>query len=406
VNVLLLALYFPPDWNGVSIRAYNCAKALTLEGCKVTVISAFPNYPNGHHSLKYKRRLIYSEELDGIQIIRTWVPNFPHFPLSRRIALYLTFTISSLLGFSVINRPDVIFSMNPSLFAFFPSFVYSIFLKKRIIRNVDDLWPEVFYDMGIVKSAFFKKVLDRLTAFTYSVPKMIVPLSSGYVKTLTDKYQIPVEKIKVIQHGVDVQRFKMKPSVENAPNNKFKLAVYSGNISEAYDLELIVDTAALLTKEPIHFVLRGTGHNSRKIEAMIGERGLPNIQIKTDILSTQDLISFLSNADIFLLPMNLTPSAGTADKGLPTKTLEYQAMGRPIVCVSNGEAARYIIETKSGLVSHKRDPNELANLIKRLVADDSLASELGKNGYYNIINNLTLEKIGKQFMEVIYQSLQ
>ena len=80
MNVLLLALYFPPDWNGVSVRAYNCAKALVLAGYKVTVISAFPNYPDGHHSVRYRRRVIYSEEVEGIKIIRTWVPNVRHTP--------------------------------------------------------------------------------------------------------------------------------------------------------------------------------------------------------------------------------------------------------------------------------------------------------------------------------------
>jgi colanic acid biosynthesis glycosyl transferase WcaI len=406
MNVLLLALYFPPDWNGVSARAYNCARALLLEGCKVTVISAFPNYPDGHHSLKYKRRMTYSEEVDGINIIRTWVPNVPHSPLSRRIILYLSFMLSSLLGFRSVGKIDVIFSMNPSLFAFFPALMYSIFLRKKIIRNVDDLWPEVFYDMGIVRSAIFRKILDSMTRITYRIPKIIVPLSSGYVKTLTDKYQIPAEKIKVIEHGVDLQRFKQRAISKNYDSKFRKLVVYSGNISEAYDLELIVETARNLTEEPILFVIRGTGPNAEKIKSMINKYRLSNVEIRTNILSPNDLVSFLNNADIFLLPMNLTQFGANADKGLPTKTLEYQALGKPIICVSNGEAARYVSETKSGLVTSKRDPEELGNLILRLVNDENLAETLGKNGFDNIINNLTLEKIGKRFMEVINKTLQ
>ena len=35
-----------------------------------------------------------------------------------------------------------------------------------------------------------------------------------------------------------------------------------------------------------------------------------------------------------------------------------------------------------------------------------LAKTLGKNGLDNIVNNLTLEKIGKRFMEVINKSLK
>ena len=59
MNVLLIALYFPPDTNGVSARAYNCGKGLILQGGKVTVISAFPTYPSGSKSTKHKNKIIY-----------------------------------------------------------------------------------------------------------------------------------------------------------------------------------------------------------------------------------------------------------------------------------------------------------------------------------------------------------
>jgi glycosyltransferase involved in cell wall biosynthesis len=139
---------------------------------------------------------------------------------------------------------------------------------------------------------------------------------------------------------------------------------------------------------------------------MIGDYQLSNIEIKEDILSPSDLVAFLNDADIFLLPMNLSSFGASADKGLPTKTLEYQALGKPIICVSNGEAARYIRETRSGLVTSKRDPEEFSNLVLRLVRDESLAINLGKNGFENIVNNLTLEKIGRRFAEVINDTIR
>ena len=200
-------------------------------------------------------------------------------PLSKRIALYLAFMLTSLLASRSIGKVDVIFSMNPSFFAFFPALAYSIFLRKNIIRNVDDLWPEVFYDLGIVRSTLFRKILDRVTRITYRIPKVIVPLSSGYVETLTGKYQIPIEKIKVIEHGVDMQRFRINAVSKNNNSKMKKLIVYSGNISEAYDLELNVQTARILTKEPIFFVIRGTGPKVKKIKSLIYEYGLSNIEI-------------------------------------------------------------------------------------------------------------------------------
>jgi glycosyltransferase involved in cell wall biosynthesis len=82
--------------------------------------------------------------------------------------------------------------------------------------------------------------------------------------------------------------------------------------------------------------------------------------IGNSFLSQKQLVSVLNGADIFLLPMNL--DARVADQGLPTKLLEYQAIGKPIDCISNGEAARYINKTQSGLLTSRRQPEELALL--------------------------------------------
>ena len=108
----------------------------------------------------------------------------------------------------------------------------------------------------------------------------------------------------------------------------------------------------------------------------------------------------MNEADIFLLPMNLTGF----DAGLPTKVLEYQALGKPLVCVSSGEAADYILKTKSGLVSTTNEPEKLAQLIMQLVNDEHLAYTLGRNGF-NSVKNLTLESIGARFMDIIRRSL-
>jgi glycosyltransferase involved in cell wall biosynthesis len=126
--------------------------------------------------------------------------------------------------------------------------------------------------------------------------------------------------------------------------------------------------------------------------------GLKNVEIVTDHLTNEELVSFLSYADIFMLPMN---SYAIIDKGLPTKLLEYQAMGRPIVCISTGEAGRFIRESKSGLVSTTNDSQEIAQLIMTLANDEKLSNMLGKNGFNHIKDNLTLEKVGKRMLDIV-----
>jgi colanic acid biosynthesis glycosyl transferase WcaI len=420
MNILMISQYFPPDWNGSSMRAYNAALGLKLQGYNVTVIAAFPHYPDGHISNKYKMRILSLEEIDGIKLVRTWVPSFAHVPLIKRVLLHISFILSSILGLVYIRKVDVIFAMNPGFFAFFPALIYKVLFRKNIIRNVDDLWPEAFYDLGIVKSRFFKRILDFIASISYRIPVAIIPISQGYVQTLITKYRIPQEKITVIEHGVDTRKFcrpktnysSFSSTIDNNLNNNHNnekvtsttktrttTIMYSGNLNLGYDFETVIKSAKLLELQPVYFIIRGIGVLSDKVSQMVKEYDVKNVEVRTDLLSQEQLVSVLNSADIFLLPMNLDSSV--ADQGLPTKLLEYQALGKPIVCISNGETGRYIIKTQTGLVATTRQPEELAQLIMQLLNDKDLAKRLGNNGFNNINNNLTLEMIGKRLMDII-----
>ncbi|MGC1131845.1 MAG: glycosyltransferase family 4 protein, partial [Nitrososphaeraceae archaeon] len=320
----------------------------------------------------------------------------------QRILLHLSFMLSSLLALLYVRKVDIIFAMNPNLFAFFPALLYKILFHKNIIRNVDDLWPEVFYDLSIVKSKILKGVLDFAAKISYRIPVTIIPVSFGYVETLVKKYRIPHEKIVVIEHGVDTLLFQSPKLDSCITNHTRKTIMYSGALNRGYDFETVIRAAKLLELEPVRFIIRGTGEHSDKLIKMIKASRVTNVAIRTDLLPKMELVSFLNSADIFLLPMS--PS-GVIDQGLPTKILEYQALGKPIVCISTGEAGKYIIKTHSGLVATTRQPEELARLIMKLVNDMDLAKKLGSNGFNNIKSNLTLEMVGKRLMDVINRSM-
>jgi hypothetical protein len=42
-----MAQYSPPGLGGSATRAFNMAKSLLLNGCKVTVVAAVPHYSHG-----------------------------------------------------------------------------------------------------------------------------------------------------------------------------------------------------------------------------------------------------------------------------------------------------------------------------------------------------------------------
>jgi glycosyltransferase involved in cell wall biosynthesis len=360
----------------------------------VKVVAAFPHYPHGNVPAKYRGKPIVSEMFNGARVLRVWVPSLPHSSIVNRVVLHLCFVFSSLFALPFVGGVDVVWAANPNLFGFYSAVVYGFVKRVPIVRNVDDLWPEAFYDMGLVKSRVLKKLLDFMAKLSYTIPVAITPISSAYKRRIAEKYGVGEGKIYVIEVGVDVARL----SSSNVAKKDGFVVMYSGVLGVGYDFRCVLEGARLLSDHNgIRFVIRGVGECEREIRGLVTKLGVKNIVLDTDFVSKSRLVEILSSADVFLLPMS---ARGTVEEGLPAKIFEYQAFGKPVVCCSDGEPARYVRSTESGLVVKSGDAKALANAIWRLYNDENLAKELGANGREYVYQNLTCEKIGERMYSV------
>jgi glycosyltransferase involved in cell wall biosynthesis len=159
-----------------------------------------------------------------------------------------------------------------------------------------------------------------------------------------------------------------------------------------------LDAAQLLSEHhDIVFVIRGVGEKAAGLKDAISERGLANVVLGTHFLPNDELTALLDSADVFVLPM---ADMNFVEQGLPTKVFEYQSYGKPVLCVSGGEPARYIESTHSGLIVKHNDVNSfIANIIS-LYNDKKLTFELGVNGRQYVSKYLTVEKIGDRMCNV------
>jgi glycosyltransferase involved in cell wall biosynthesis/SAM-dependent methyltransferase len=394
MRVLVLAQYFAPDMGGGSTRATNVVKGLLSKGCEVTVVAAFPHYPHGRVPANYSHKAIVPERFETAKVYRVWIPSLPHSNVTNRVILHLCFVVSSLFALPFVGKTDVVWGANPNLFSFFSSFVYGVAKRVPIVRNVDDLWPEVFYELGYVKSRFARKVLDFVAWLSYVLPAAITPLSMGYKRSIVAKYGVSPEKVHVVEVGVD----SVKP-LSAYKNLKDQFTVmYSGVLGLGYDFDVVLKAARFLSKnEDVVFVIRGVGEMAPKLKKAT-ERGLRNVVLDTRFLPKNELAALLGSADVFVLPM---AGMSFVDLGLPTKVFEYQAYGKPIICVSGGEPARYVEATGSGLVVKPNDVGGFAEAVVKLYKDRKLAAELGWNGWRYVLENLTVELIGERIYEVL-----
>jgi glycosyltransferase involved in cell wall biosynthesis len=392
MKVLVLAQYFSPDMGGGSARATNVVRGLLGQGCSVTVVAAFPHYPHGNVPGQYKHKAIVLERFGRAKVLRVWVPALSHSSPSKRMILHFCFVVSSLFALPFVGKVDVVWGANPNLFSFIPSSILGVVTRAPVARNVDDLWPEVFYELGLVKSKIVRRLLDFLAWLSYVVPAAITPVSKGYKRIIVAKYGVDPDRVHVVEVGVD----RVEPlSDARKPEDKF-VVMYSGILGLGYDFDVILEAAkALHGSGRVVFVVRGVGELASKLRKDISESSLKNVVLDTRFLSADKLRSLLGSADVLMLPMARTRFV---DLGLPTKLFEYQACGKPIICMSAGEPARYVEATGSGLIVKPGDADGFAKAVARLCGDREFAAKLGCNGYRYVSENLTASKIGERMI--------
>jgi glycosyltransferase involved in cell wall biosynthesis len=231
------------------------------------------------------------------------------------------------------------------------------------------------------------------------VPVAITPISDGYKRRIVKKYGVGAEKVHVVEVGVD----SVESLVSDGKEKSQFVVMYSGVLGVGYDFETVLKAAGSLSKyEDIVFLIRGIGELAPKLEQLIGELNLGNVVLDTNFLPKAKLSALLRSADAFLLPMS---SASFVDEGLPTKVFEYQAYGKPIICISGGQPGRYVSETESGIVVKPGDCEALAETVLYLRENHNVAEKLGECGRRYVENNLSIEKIGLKMMMVFKKVL-
>lgn len=381
---------------GCATRAYNLAKGLLANGVNVTVIAGFPHYPTGNVPKEYRKKALVLEQLHNMKVIRTFVPPLASKGFTKRLLLFISFIISSIFPLPLIGRVDGVFASKPQILSIFPAVLYSMVNRCPIILNVDDLWPEALYDLGMLKSNIPRKVGEFIAKVAYSLAYAITPISQSYVEIIVNKYRIRRSKVAVIPGGVDLSLFPSNVSMINNIGG-FKV-LYIGGFSPAYNFEQALKAAKLLEGEKIRIILQGGGEMAPLIRKRIKELDLQNVELVERIVSREEVAKILMDADVLLLPLS---GLENIEKGISSKLYEYQAAGKPIICCSSGMSGRYISDTGSGLVVEPGDYAGLARSIIYLKDNSGNAVGFGEKGRKYVENNLSIEKIGLKMKEIL-----
>jgi glycosyltransferase involved in cell wall biosynthesis len=365
MRLLIVTQYFWPE----DFRINDLALGLRARGHEVTVLTGQPNYPHGRFFAGYGFFGRAEERYEGVRVLR--VPLLPRGAggAVRLFFNYLSFALSaSLLGpFRVRGSFDAILAYQPSpVTVGLPALVLKRLKRCPLLFWVQDLWPETLSAAGAIRSRPALALVGRFVRFLYRHCDLVLAQSRTFLPHLRSQ-GVPGERIRYYPNSAEAL-YRPLAAQPQSPEGRllppgFRV-LFAGNIGAAQDFETVVEAAARLKDEPdVHWVILGDGRMQPWLEREIRRRGLEASVHLLGRHPVESMPRFFALADVLLVTLRRDPVFALT---VPSKIQSYLACGRPVVAALDGEGARVIEESGSGLAAPAGDAGALAQAVRRL----------------------------------------
>jgi glycosyltransferase involved in cell wall biosynthesis len=295
-----------------------------------------------------------------------------------------------------VGPVDVVHACNP------PDLLYLVakVLKRqgaRFIFDQHDLCPELYlsrFDRG--QDLLYRGVC-ALERATYRAADVVISTNESYQQVARIRGGKRPEDVFVVRSAPVVERFHEVPVEPELKKGKPHLLAYLGVMGPQDGVDYALRALAKLRDEigrtDWHAVFVGSGDAFDDMVALSAKLGLANQVEFTGRIPDEDLVRYLSTADVCLSPDPLNP---LNDVSTMNKVMEYMAMSKPIVSfelrearVSAGDAAVY---------APANDESAFAKLVSQLLDDPEERVRMGKLGQARVAGALSWENSAKNLL--------
>lgn len=238
-------------------------------------------------------------------------------------------------------------------------------LKKRNnikwIADLRDPWTDIYYYHQFKHTAIAQKIDQNYERKVIEQADLIVSVSEDVKRIFAEKSRMPIaEKTIVVPNGYDEDDFKLK----DIPVENRKIITYTGTISEAYDVDKLLEALVRLNdKLKTELLIRFVGKIPQTVEQRFRDTGL-EIEL-VGYVDHNKSIEYLMRSDLLLLVL---PKVAN-NKGILTgKFFEYMASQKPILAIGpvDGDLARIILDTNCGRIFDYTDSGGMIRFINNV----------------------------------------
>lgn len=407
-KIIFLNRFYYPDHSATSQLLTDLTTALAARGMRVEVITSRLRYDGTMPCLAPE------ETVRGVKVFRIATSAFGRGKLLGRGIDYLTFYLAvTWMLFRRVRGGDVIVAKtDPPMLSVIAAPIAWI-RGARLINWLQDIFPEVAQALGLGSggmSGAAMRLLKVARDASLRRAHLNVVLGERMAERVASR-SVSIARIRVIPNWADGRLVRRHEPQDNTLRQEWGLADafvigYSGNLGRAHDIETFlaaierlertgtivasqaracsapngsydVDTGADDSLVPaIRWLFIGGGALLQSLRTEAERRGLKSLQFRP-YQPRDRLGESLGVADVHLI--SLRPDL----EGLivPSKYYGIAAAGRPAIFIgaSDGEVARLLLRSRSGMVAAEGDGTALAEAICTYARDARLTRRHGVN---------------------------
>jgi glycosyltransferase involved in cell wall biosynthesis len=400
------------NWYPADIRVLKESQTLQMAGYQVSVIA-----------IKRKGERGY-EEIGGVRVLRVpQVTLFEKLGSKRNFLLRAIGAIQSLLGYlveyayftlaclfvSVYIRLrwgfDVVHAHNPPDTLWVVGAFHKLFGADFVFDH-HDISPELYlarYELPPSKGGATYKVLMLLERISLWLSSVSIATNESYKAIQVQRGHKRPEDVFVVRNGPDLNRVRLVAPDERLKSMGKCILGYVGAMNPQDGLDYMLRALHVLVnklgRKDFYCVAVGPGDSLEGLKQLSRELGLEDYVWFTGFVSTEDLMRYLSTADICLDP---NPSNPLNDVSTWIKVMEYMALGKPIIAFdlketrfSAGPAALYVTPN---------DETAFAEAIRDLMDSPSRRREMGEFGRRRVDSDLKWDVVSSELLRA-YETL-
>jgi glycosyltransferase involved in cell wall biosynthesis len=310
------------------------------------------------------------------------------------VALVMTCWLS--LKVLVRHGFDVIHVANPPDIFFIVGMCYRL-LGKKFVFDQHDLAPELFQALFKRNSRLLYRLMVFLEWCTYKMANLVLVTNESQRRNAIERGSCDDGKLVVVRNGPNLEQLKPVSPEPGLKNGWRYVLGYVGIMGVQdgveYALRALYELVYRRGRRDVGLILMGEGESLCMLQALAHELGLDEYINFTGWIPIKDVARYLSVADICLIP---DPLNGVNEYSTMLKTMEYMAMGKPIVAFdlyetrySAGEAALYAVPNLA---------SDFANKIEVLLGDEALRCRMGTIGRRRVEEELSWEHSRKNLL--------